>query len=58
VIAVLAALLALGCGAWALARSRAYEPAWVLSVRHSIDEAGLRASATWAELTDWARLGR
>ena len=57
VIAALAAVLALGCIAWALARSRAFEPRWTLSLRHSMAEAGYRASATWAELTDWFRLG-
>ena len=57
VIAALAALLALGCAAWAIARRRAYEPRWWLSLRHALAEAGFRASATWAELTDWLRLG-
>jgi cobalamin biosynthesis Mg chelatase CobN len=56
-IAVLAVLLALGCAVWAIARSRAFEPRWTLSLRHSMAEAGYRASATWAELTDWFRLG-
>jgi cytochrome b len=57
VIAALAALLALGCLAWALARRRAFEPRWSLSLRHAMAEAGFRAAATWAEFTDWARLG-
>jgi hypothetical protein len=57
VIAVLAALLALVCAAWAIARRRAYEPRWWLSLRHALAEAGFRASATWAEFTDWLRLG-
>jgi len=57
VIAALAALLALACAAWALARRRAYEPRWWLSLRHALAEAGFRASATWAEFTDWLRLG-
>ena len=56
-IAVLAVLLALGCAVWAIARSRAVEPRWTLSLRHSMAEAGYHASATWAELTDWFRLG-
>jgi hypothetical protein len=56
--AVLAALLALGAAGWALARSRAYEPSWVLSLGHSLAEARFRVSATLAELSDWARLGR
>jgi hypothetical protein len=57
VIAALAALLALACAAWAIARRRAYEPRWWLSLRHALAEAGFRASATWAEFTDWLRLG-
>jgi hypothetical protein len=56
--AVLGGLLALACLAWAIARSTAYEPRWTLSLRHSMAEAGDRASATWAELGDWIRLGR
>ncbi len=58
VAVALAAVLALGCLAWALARSQAYQPRWVASLRHSLAEAGLRASSTWAEFGDWARLGR
>jgi hypothetical protein len=57
VIAALAALLALGSLAWGLARRRALEPRWWLGLRHAIAEAGLRASETWAEFTDWVRLG-
>jgi hypothetical protein len=57
VIAALAGLLVLACAAWALARRRAYEPRWWLSLRHALAEAGFRASATWAEFTDWLRLG-
>jgi hypothetical protein len=55
---VIAALLLLACAAWAFARSRAYEPRWLVSMRHAMAEAGFRTSATWAEFTDWARLGR
>jgi hypothetical protein len=58
VIAALAALLVLGCLAWAFARSRAFEPHWLITLRHAAAEAGFRASATWSELLDWARLGR
>jgi len=58
IIAVLAALVVLACAAWAVARHRAYEPHWWLSLRHAMAEAGFRTSATWAEFTDWARLGR
>jgi len=57
-IAAAAALLVLGCIAWALARRRAFEPHWLLSLRHAMAEAGFRASATWSEFADWARLGR
>ncbi len=57
-LAVLAAVLLLACAAWAFARSRAYEPHWLVSMRHAMAEAGFRTSATWAEFTDWARLGR
>jgi hypothetical protein len=57
VAASLGALLALGCAAWGLARRRAFEPHWSLSLRHAIAEAAFRASATWAEFTDWIRLG-
>ncbi len=57
-VAAVAALLVLGCLGWALARRRAFEPHWMLSLRHAMAEAGFRASATWAEFADWARLGR
>ncbi len=58
VVAALAALLVLGCLAWALARSRAFEPHWLVTMRHASAEAGFRASATWSEFADWTRLGR
>jgi hypothetical protein len=58
VLAVLAALLALLALAWAIVRMRAVEPRWTLSLRHAMAEASYRASATWAELGDWLRLGR
>jgi hypothetical protein len=57
-LAALAALLALAAAAWGIARSQAYEPHWTVSLRHAMAEAGFRASATWAEFSDWARLGR
>ena len=57
-IAALAAVLVLGCVVWAIARRRALEPRWTISLRHAMAEAGFRASATWAEFTDWLRLGR
>jgi hypothetical protein len=46
------------CLAWAIARAQAYEPHWARSLRHSLAEGGFRASATWAEFSDWARLGK
>ena len=58
VIAALAALVALACLAWGFARWRALQPHWTLSLRHALTEASFRASATWAEFTDWVRLGR
>jgi hypothetical protein len=58
VVAAIAALLAVGCAVWALARIEAFEPRWTLSLRHAIAESSFRASAIWAELSDWARLGR
>ncbi len=57
VIAALAALLVLACIAWGLARRSAYEPHWLLTLRHAMAEAGFRASATWSEFADWVRLG-
>jgi hypothetical protein len=58
ILAVLAALLALACLLWALARLTAFEPRWARSARHALAEGGFRASATWAEFTDWVKLGR
>jgi hypothetical protein len=57
VIVALAALLLLAILGWALARRRAFEPHWLLALRHAMAEAGFRASATWSEFADWARLG-
>ncbi len=56
--AVFAVLLILGCIAWAIVRQRALEPHWTVSLRHAMAEAGFRVSATWAEFTDWLKLGR
>ena len=57
-LAILGALLALGCIVWVLARWLALEPRWTISLTHSLREASYRGSATWAEFSDWARLGR
>jgi hypothetical protein len=43
---------------WAFARWWAWEPHWLVRWRHATAEAGWRASAAWAEFTDWLRLGR
>lgn len=43
---------------WAFARWWAWEPRWLVRGRHAAGEAGWRASAAWAEFTDWLRLGR
>jgi hypothetical protein len=56
-IVVVAGLAVLACAAWGLARWQAFEPRWTHSLRHAISEAGLRASSTWSEFTDWMRLG-
>ena len=56
--AVFAGLLILGCIAWAIIRQRAVEPHWTISLRHAFSEAGFRVSATWAEFTDWVKIGR
>jgi hypothetical protein len=56
-LAILGALLVLGCIVWALGRWLALEPRWAISLTHSLREASYRASETWAEFGDWARLG-
>lgn len=57
-LAILGALLVLGALAWAMARWMALEPRWTTSLTYSLREANYRASATWAEFSDWVRLGR
>lgn len=56
-LAILGALLALSAIVWALSRWLAFEPHWTVSLMYSMREASNRASATWAEFTDWVRLG-
>ncbi|HWX44257.1 MAG TPA: hypothetical protein VNY52_02930 [Solirubrobacteraceae bacterium] len=58
VAAALAVLLIVVCLAWGAARWWAYEPRWVVSLRHCLAEAGWRLAGTWDEFSDWARLGR
>jgi hypothetical protein len=50
---LVALLIALGVAQW-----WAWEPRWLVRWRHAMGEAGWRASAAWAEFTDWLRLGR
>ncbi len=57
-LAAIGAVVVLACAAWAATRLLAVEPHWTLSLRHAAAEAGVRLSATWAELGDWVRLGR
>jgi hypothetical protein len=56
--AAIGGLAAALCLAWGVSRMLTLEPRWTLSLRHSMAEAGFRASATWAEFGDWMRLGR
>jgi hypothetical protein len=58
VLAIVGAIVVLACVAWALARTATFEPRWMLELRHACAEAGFRASAMWAEFSDWLRLGR
>ncbi|HTR73151.1 MAG TPA: hypothetical protein VMG80_06090 [Solirubrobacteraceae bacterium] len=58
VLAAVAILVLLATAAWAFAKSRAYEPRWLLSLRHALAETGYRTSAAWAEFQDWVKLGR
>jgi hypothetical protein len=57
-LAALGAVVVLACAMWAAMRLLALEPRWTLSLRHAAAEAGVRMSATLAELGDWVRLGR
>jgi len=57
-LAVIGALVVLACLIWGVSRLLTFEPRWLLSLRHAGAEAGFRASATWAEFSDWLRLGR
>ena len=57
-LVVAGALVLLVLVLWGLARWWAWEPRWLVRWRHATAEAGWRASAAWAEFTDWLRLGR
>jgi cell division septation protein DedD len=58
VLVVAGALVLLIPILFGLARWWAWEPYWLVRWRHATAEAGWRASAAWAEFTDWLRLGR
>jgi len=58
VVAALAGLLIVLCLLWSIARWLVYEPRWMLSSRHSLEEASFRVSASLSEFADWVRLGR
>jgi hypothetical protein len=60
IVALIAAgaLVLLALLLWAFARSRGWDPAWNARMRHAWGEAGFRTTSTWAEFTDWLRLGR
>jgi len=55
--AAAAALIILLCLGWGIARLLAYEPRWILSLRHSLAEAAYRVEAALDELGDWIRIG-
>lgn len=57
-LGALAGFLALVALAWLIARALAWEPRWWPRARHACQEAGWRASGTWADFSDWVRLGR
>jgi hypothetical protein len=57
-LAILAGLLALALATFGVVRWFAWEPAWAVRLRHAAGEAGWRASSTFAEFTDFVRLGR
>jgi hypothetical protein len=57
-LAIVGGLLGLAGLAWGIERWGAWEPAWLLTSRHAVAEAGYRVNATWADFTDWVRLGR
>jgi hypothetical protein len=57
-LVAIGAVVVLACIVWGLSRVLTFEPRWTLSLRHAMAEASFRASATWSEFSDWARLGR
>jgi hypothetical protein len=57
-LAIVLVLMAMAALWWSLTTWRGLEPRWLVGARHAWSEAGYRASGTWAEFTDWVRLGR
>jgi hypothetical protein len=57
-LALLVGLFALAGLLLMLARWRAWQPHWLERFRHAAEEAGWRASSTWAEFADFVRFGR
>jgi hypothetical protein len=56
--AALGGLLLLALLLWGWARLRGWDPTWAARMRQAWGEAGFRVSNTWAEFSDWLRLGR
>jgi hypothetical protein len=56
-LAIAGALLILACLIWAAARWMGLQPRWATTTMYSLREASYHASATWAEFSDWAKLG-
>lgn len=57
VLAIVGVLLILACLVWAVARWMGLQPRWSTAMMYSLREASYHASATWAEFSDWARIG-
>lgn len=57
VLAIVGVLLILACLVWAIARWMGLQPRWSTAMMYSLREASYHASATWAEFSDWARIG-
>jgi hypothetical protein len=55
ILAVIAGLLALAAAAFALFRTRGWDPPWLAASRHTWAETGFRVGGTWDEFRDWRR---
>ena len=56
-LAIVGVLLILACLIWAAVRWMGLQPRWSTAMTYSLHEASYHASATWAEFSDWARIG-